>query len=60
MISPDVGGGFGSKIFAYQEHAVVLWAARALGRPVRGSIRILTVRHAGQRVRHRRSARIGC
>lgn len=35
VISPDVGGGFGSKIFAYPEHALVLWAARALGRPVR-------------------------
>jgi carbon-monoxide dehydrogenase large subunit len=34
VISPDVGGGFGSRIFAYPEHALVLWAARALGRPV--------------------------
>jgi aerobic carbon-monoxide dehydrogenase large subunit len=35
VITPDVGGGFGSRIFAYPEHALVLWAARALGRPVR-------------------------
>lgn len=30
----DVGGGFGAKIFPYGEHAVVLLAARLLGRPV--------------------------
>jgi carbon-monoxide dehydrogenase large subunit len=35
VVTPNVGGGFGSKIFAYPEHALVLCAARALGRPVR-------------------------
>jgi len=35
VIAPDVGGGFGSKIFVYPEEAVCLWAARKLGRPVR-------------------------
>lgn len=35
VVTPHVGGGFGSKIFAYPEHAMVLCAARALGRPVR-------------------------
>ncbi|MDF1793349.1 MAG: xanthine dehydrogenase family protein molybdopterin-binding subunit [Thalassobaculaceae bacterium] len=34
-VSPDVGGGFGMKIFPYREHALVLWAAQKLGRPVK-------------------------
>jgi aerobic carbon-monoxide dehydrogenase large subunit len=34
VVAPDVGGGFGSKIFLYAEEAVVTWAARRLGRPV--------------------------
>jgi len=32
VISPDVGGGFGSKIFIYPEECVVTWASRALSR----------------------------
>jgi carbon-monoxide dehydrogenase large subunit len=35
VLTPYVGGAFGSKIYAYPEHALVLLAARALGRPVR-------------------------
>ncbi len=35
FIAPDVGGGFGAKNFAYAEHALVLWAARKVGRPVK-------------------------
>ena len=35
VIVPDVGGGFGSKIFHYPEEALVLWASRRLGRPVK-------------------------
>jgi aerobic carbon-monoxide dehydrogenase large subunit len=35
VITPDVGGGFGMKIFLYPEYVMVLWAARRLGRPVR-------------------------
>lgn len=35
VVTPNVGGGFGSKIFAYPEQALVLFAARALKRPVR-------------------------
>ena len=31
VIAPDVGGGFGSKIFIYAEELVCLWAARKLG-----------------------------
>jgi len=35
VIAPDVGGGFGSKIFIYPEEVVALWAARRVGRPVK-------------------------
>ncbi|HEY7245408.1 MAG TPA: xanthine dehydrogenase family protein molybdopterin-binding subunit [Xanthobacteraceae bacterium] len=35
VIAPDVGGGFGSKIFIYPEEVICLWAARRLGRPVK-------------------------
>jgi carbon-monoxide dehydrogenase large subunit len=35
FLAPDVGGGFGAKNFAYTEHALVLWAARRTGRPVK-------------------------
>ncbi len=35
VVSPDVGGGFGSKIYHYGEEALVLAAAKQLKRPVR-------------------------
>src|SRR5206468_119888 len=35
VIAPDVGGGFGSKIFIYPEEVVALWASRRIGRPVK-------------------------
>lgn len=35
VIAPDVGGGFGSKIYHYGEEALVLTAAKKLGGPVR-------------------------
>ncbi len=35
VVAPDVGGGFGSKIFVYAEEVVCLWAARRLKRPVK-------------------------
>ena len=35
VIAPDVGGGFGSKIFIYPEETVCAWAARRVGRPVK-------------------------
>jgi carbon-monoxide dehydrogenase large subunit len=35
VISPDVGGGFGSKIFHYAEEVIVPWLARKLNRPVK-------------------------
>ncbi|MPZ18184.1 MAG: molybdopterin-dependent oxidoreductase [Luteitalea sp.] len=39
VISPDVGGGFGSKIFQYPEEVIVLYAARKLNRPVKWTAR---------------------
>ncbi len=35
VVAPDVGGGFGSKIFHYAEEAVVTWAAAKIRRPVK-------------------------
>jgi carbon-monoxide dehydrogenase large subunit len=35
VYAPDVGGGFGSKIFHYAEEAFVTWAAKRVGRPVK-------------------------
>lgn len=35
VVAPDVGGGFGSKIYHYGEEALVLAAAKKLGRAVR-------------------------
>lgn len=35
VVTTDVGGGFGMKIFLYAEQPLVLFAARALGRPVK-------------------------
>ncbi len=35
VIAPDVGGGFGSKIFIYPEEVAVAWLARRLGVPVK-------------------------
>ncbi len=35
VIAPDVGGGFGSKIFIYPEEVVCLWASRRVDRPVK-------------------------
>jgi carbon-monoxide dehydrogenase large subunit len=35
VITPDVGGGFGTKIFVYREYALVMEAAKRLARPVK-------------------------
>ena len=35
VVTPDVGGGFGMKLFLYPEHGLVLYAAHKLGRPVK-------------------------
>ncbi|WP_324754776.1 xanthine dehydrogenase family protein molybdopterin-binding subunit [Roseovarius sp. Pro17] len=35
VVAPDVGGGFGSKIYHYAEEAFCTYAAKALNRPVK-------------------------
>ncbi|HRO12553.1 xanthine dehydrogenase family protein molybdopterin-binding subunit [Amaricoccus sp.] len=35
VVAPDVGGGFGSKIYHYAEEAFVTFAAKVVGRPVK-------------------------
>jgi len=35
VIAPDVGGGFGSKIYIYPEEIVCLWASKKTGVPVK-------------------------
>jgi carbon-monoxide dehydrogenase large subunit len=56
VIAPDVGGGFGSKIFIYPEEVVCLWAARKLNRPVKWTAErsesFLTDAHGRDHVTH--------
>lgn len=35
VVAPDVGGGFGSKIFHYTEEALVTWASKQIDRPIK-------------------------
>jgi carbon-monoxide dehydrogenase large subunit len=35
VVAPDVGGGFGSKIFLYAEETALVWAAKQIGRPIK-------------------------
>src|SRR5260221_5550172 len=35
VVAPDVGGGFGSKIFHYAEEALLTWAAGKIERPIK-------------------------
>ncbi|EKZ99538.1 putative carbon-monoxide dehydrogenase, large subunit [Cupriavidus sp. HMR-1] len=35
IIAPDVGGGFGSKIFLYPEDVALTWASKKVGRPIK-------------------------
>ena len=35
VIAPDVGGGFGSKIYHYAEEAFLTWASKEVGRPLK-------------------------
>ena len=43
VVTPDVGGGFGTKLFPYREYALVAFAARELKR---------TVKWVGERTEH--------
>lgn len=35
VVAPDVGGGFGSKIYLYGEETALVWASRHIGRPIK-------------------------
>ncbi|HJW52545.1 MAG TPA: xanthine dehydrogenase family protein molybdopterin-binding subunit [Burkholderiaceae bacterium] len=35
VVAPDVGGGFGSKIFLYAEETALVWASKRVGRPIK-------------------------
>jgi carbon-monoxide dehydrogenase large subunit len=35
VIAPDVGGGFGSKIYLYAEETVITWASKQINRPIK-------------------------
>ncbi|MBE0594555.1 MAG: xanthine dehydrogenase family protein molybdopterin-binding subunit [Gemmatimonadales bacterium] len=35
VVAPDVGGGFGSKIFLYNEETALVWASKRVGRPIK-------------------------
>lgn len=35
VVGPDVGGGFGSKIFHYTEEALLTWASKQIKRPIK-------------------------
>ena len=56
VISPDVGGGFGSKIHIYAEESAVTWASKKVGRPVKWtadrSESFLTDAHGRDHVTH--------
>src|SRR6266478_191158 len=56
VVAPDVGGGFGSKIFIYPEEVVALWASKRVGRPVKWvsdrSEAFLTDAHGRDHVTH--------
>ncbi len=35
VVAPDVGGGFGSKIYLYAEETMCVWASKRVGRPIK-------------------------
>ena len=60
VIAPDVGGGFGSKIFIYNEETVCAWAAKKIKRPVKWTAdrtRIVPDRRSWARPCHARRTR---
>jgi len=56
IVAPDVGGGFGSKIFLYAEETVLTWASKKVGRPIRWTAErsesFLTDAHGRDHVTH--------
>ena len=56
VVTPDVGGAFGVKLWVYPEYALVLVAARRLGRPVKwvaGRAESMASDHMGRDLRSR-------
>ena len=59
VIAPDVGGGFGSKIFLYPEDVALVWASKRVGRPIKWTAErseVVPHRRARPRPRHARRA----
>ena len=58
VLGPDVGGGFGSKIFHYTEEALVVYFAKVIGRPIKWTAErseaFLTDAHGRDHVTHAR------
>lgn len=58
VVGPDVGGGFGSKIFHYAEEALVVYFSKVLGRPIKWtadrSEAFITDAHGRDHVTHAR------
>ncbi|MCA8932201.1 MAG: xanthine dehydrogenase family protein molybdopterin-binding subunit [Rhodospirillaceae bacterium] len=56
IVAPDVGGGFGSKIYVYPEETICAWAARKVKRPVKWTAErsesFLTDAHGRDHVTH--------
>ncbi|MDH3698399.1 MAG: xanthine dehydrogenase family protein molybdopterin-binding subunit [Flavobacteriaceae bacterium] len=56
VVGPDVGGGFGSKIFHYTEEALVIFFSKVLGRPIKWTAErsesFLTDAHGRDHVSH--------
>src|SRR5689334_4108475 len=56
VIAPDVGGGFGSKIYLYAEETAMVWASKRINRPIKWvaerSESFLTDAHGRDHVTH--------
>ena len=56
VIAPDVGGGFGSKIYLYAEETAMVWASKRVNRPIKWaadrSEAFLTDAHGRDHVTH--------
>jgi len=56
VIAPDVGGGFGSKIYLYAEETAMVWASKRVNRPIKWACErsesFLTDAHGRDHVTH--------
>ena len=60
VIAPDVGGGFGSKIYLYAEETALVWASKRVNRPIKWTAErseSVPLRRARPRSRDARRAR---